>query len=144
IGTCRFVYNLFLAEADKRYQNGQPYRTAYEFSIWLNHAYLSENPDTVLLLCVSGSPGRRACEAGNGGHRRRFGNQVFCRRQRRARISNRQPDAQSQETGKEAQTGTAAAFEKARKPEEKFKERKRFKQAISKATSESSKTPLSP
>ena len=47
IGTCRFVYNLFLAEADKRYQDGQPYMGAYDFSIWLNHTYISENPDKI-------------------------------------------------------------------------------------------------
>lgn len=45
IGTCRFVYNLFIAEADKRYHNGEKYMSAYDFSIWLNHGYLSENPD---------------------------------------------------------------------------------------------------
>ena len=47
IGTCRFVYNLFVAEADKRYHNGEKYMSAYDFSIWLNHGYLSENPDKV-------------------------------------------------------------------------------------------------
>ncbi len=45
IGTCRFVYNLFLAEADRRYRDGQKYMSAYDFSIWLNHGYLFENPD---------------------------------------------------------------------------------------------------
>lgn len=45
IGTCRFVYNLFLAEADKRYEEGQKYMGAYDFSIWLNHEYLPRNPD---------------------------------------------------------------------------------------------------
>ncbi|MBQ9493415.1 MAG: transposase [Oscillibacter sp.] len=47
IGTCGFVYNLFLAEADKRYREGPKYMGAYDFSLWLNHAYLSENPDKV-------------------------------------------------------------------------------------------------
>ena len=47
IGTCRFVYNLFLAKADKRYRDGQRYMSAYDFSVWLNHDYLSENPDKI-------------------------------------------------------------------------------------------------
>ena len=45
IGTCRFVYNLFVAQADQRYQDGEAYMGAYDFSKYLNHEYLSKNPD---------------------------------------------------------------------------------------------------
>ena len=45
IGTCRFVYNLFLAENIESYKNGHGFISAYDFSKWLNNVYLVQNPD---------------------------------------------------------------------------------------------------
>ena len=45
IGTCRFVYNLFLAENIESYKNGHGFISAYDFSKWLNNVYLKQNPD---------------------------------------------------------------------------------------------------
>lgn len=45
IGTCRFVYNLFLAENIKSYKDGHEFISAYDFSKWLNNVYLVQNPD---------------------------------------------------------------------------------------------------
>lgn len=45
IGTCRFVYNLFLAENIESYKNGHGFISAYDFSKWLNNVYLQQNPD---------------------------------------------------------------------------------------------------
>lgn len=72
IGTCRFVYNLFIAEADKRYQSGQPYMTAYDFSIWLNHGYLSENPDKVWIRETYAKAVKQAMINANSAYRRFF------------------------------------------------------------------------
>ena len=45
LGTCRFVYNLFLAENIESYKNGHGFISAYDFSKWLNNVYLKQNPD---------------------------------------------------------------------------------------------------
>jgi len=45
IGTCRFVYNLFLAENIESYKSGHGFISAYDFSKWLNNVYLIQNPD---------------------------------------------------------------------------------------------------
>lgn len=45
IGVCRFIYNLYLAENKRRYENGEKFFSYVDFSRWLNHNYLKENPD---------------------------------------------------------------------------------------------------
>ena len=72
IGTCRFVYNLFLAEADKRYREGQKYMGAYDFSVWLNHAYLSENPDKVWIKETHTKAVKQAIINANSAYQRFF------------------------------------------------------------------------
>ena len=44
-GTCRFVYNMFLAQNQKWYKQGKKYMSAKDFSVWLNNEYISDNPD---------------------------------------------------------------------------------------------------
>ena len=53
IGTCRFVYNLFLAENIKSYKNGHEFISAYDFSKWLNNVYLQQNPDKQWIKNIS-------------------------------------------------------------------------------------------
>ena len=53
IGVCRFVYNLFIETVKQRYKTGDKYLSGYEFSKWLNHAYLDANPDKIWLKSVS-------------------------------------------------------------------------------------------
>lgn len=42
LGGCRYVYNLFLATNEERYQKGEPFLSAYDFSKWLNHEYATQ------------------------------------------------------------------------------------------------------
>ncbi|MBR4546087.1 MAG: transposase [Oscillibacter sp.] len=72
IGTCRFVYNLFLSEADKRYRNGQRYMSAYDFSVWLNHEYLSENSDKLWIKETNAKAVKQAIINANSAYQRFF------------------------------------------------------------------------
>lgn len=44
-GTCRFVYNMFLAQNQEWYKQGKKYMSARDFSVWLNNEYIPNNPD---------------------------------------------------------------------------------------------------
>ena len=44
-GTCRFVYNMFLAQNQEWYKQGKKYMSAKDFSVWLNNEYIPDNPD---------------------------------------------------------------------------------------------------
>ena len=44
-GTCRYVYNMFLAQNQEWYKQGKKYMSAKDFSVWLNNEYISDNPD---------------------------------------------------------------------------------------------------
>lgn len=44
-GTCRFVYNMFLAQNQEWYKQGEKYMSAKNFSVWLNNEYIPNNPD---------------------------------------------------------------------------------------------------
>ena len=53
IGVCRFIYNLYLVENKRRYENGEKFFSYVDFSRWLNHNYLKENPDKLWIKDVS-------------------------------------------------------------------------------------------
>ena len=44
-GTCRFVYNMFLAQNQEWYKQGKKYMSAKDFSVWLNNEYIPDNLD---------------------------------------------------------------------------------------------------
>ena len=60
IGTCRYVYNLFLGYNKERHLRGQEYLNAYAFSKWLNNEYVPENPDKSWIKEVSAKAVKRA------------------------------------------------------------------------------------
>ena len=41
-GTCRFVYNMFLAQNQEWYKQGKKYMSAKDFSVWLNNEYIPD------------------------------------------------------------------------------------------------------
>lgn len=53
IGVCRFVFNLFIETNQTRYSRQLPYMPAYDFSKYLNHAYMTANPDKQWIKSVS-------------------------------------------------------------------------------------------
>ncbi len=45
IGTCRYIYNFYLAHNKELYDKGEKFITAKSFSVWLNNEYIPNNPD---------------------------------------------------------------------------------------------------
>lgn len=45
MGICRFLSNLYQAEIEMAYQNGQPYPSPSKFYAWINQVYLPAHPD---------------------------------------------------------------------------------------------------
>lgn len=45
IGTCRYVYNFYLAHNKERYENGEKFMSGKSFSVWLNNEYLPAHPE---------------------------------------------------------------------------------------------------
>jgi len=45
IGTCRFIYNFYLAHNREIYEQENRFVSGYDFSIWLNNNYISNNPE---------------------------------------------------------------------------------------------------
>lgn len=45
IGTCRYVYNFYLAHNKELYHKGEKFMTGKRFSVWLNKEYIPNNPD---------------------------------------------------------------------------------------------------
>nr|WP_170313466.1 RNA-guided endonuclease TnpB family protein [Clostridium indicum] len=45
IGTCRFVYNFFLAHNKEVYEKEKKFVSGMDFSKWLNNIYIKENPE---------------------------------------------------------------------------------------------------
>lgn len=53
IGTCRFVYNFYLAHNKEVYEKEKKFISGMDFSKWLNNIYLKENPEYVWIKEVS-------------------------------------------------------------------------------------------
>ena len=45
IGTCRFIYNFYLAHNKELYDNGEKFMSSNKFRVWLNNKYLPEHPE---------------------------------------------------------------------------------------------------
>lgn len=53
IGTCRYVYNLYLVHNREVYEKEKKFVSGIDFSKWLNNVYLKENPDKAWIKKVS-------------------------------------------------------------------------------------------
>ena len=45
IGTCRFIYNFYLAHNKELHENGKKFMSSNKFRVWLNNEYLPKHPD---------------------------------------------------------------------------------------------------
>ncbi len=45
IGTCRFIYNFYLAHNKELHENGQKFMSSSQFRVWLNNEYLPNHPE---------------------------------------------------------------------------------------------------
>ena len=61
-GTCRFVYNLYLAHNQELHKQGAPFMSARTFSVWLNNDYLPRNPDKVWIKEASSKAVKQSME----------------------------------------------------------------------------------
>ncbi len=53
IGTCRFVYNFYIAHNKEIYESEKKFVSGMDFQKWLNHVYLKENPELIWIKEVS-------------------------------------------------------------------------------------------
>ena len=45
IGTCRYIYNFYLAQNKELHENGKKFMSSNQFRVWLNNEYLSKHPE---------------------------------------------------------------------------------------------------
>ena len=75
IGTCRYIYNFYLAHNRERYENGEPFMSGKSFSVWLNNEYLPANPEYAWIKEVSSKSVKRSIENANTAFMRFFKHQ---------------------------------------------------------------------
>ena len=64
IGTCRFIYNFYLAHNKELYDKGKKFMSGKSFSVWLNNEYLPQNPDKLWIKEVSSKSVKHSIENG--------------------------------------------------------------------------------
>ena len=64
IGTCRYVYNFYLAHNKELHESGQKFLTGKGFSVWLNNEYLLNNPEYLWIKEVSSKSVKKSIEDG--------------------------------------------------------------------------------
>ena len=45
IGTCRFIYNFYLAHNKELHENGKKFMSSNKFRVWLNNEYVPKHPE---------------------------------------------------------------------------------------------------
>ncbi|MGF0018768.1 RNA-guided endonuclease InsQ/TnpB family protein [Sporofaciens sp. SGI.106] len=75
IGTCRYVYNFYLACNKERHENGEKFMTGKSFSVWLNNEYIPNNPDKAWIRDVYSKAVKKSIEDGCTGFTRFFKHQ---------------------------------------------------------------------
>ena len=45
IGTCRFIYNFYLAHNKELHENGEKFMSSNKFRVWLNNEYVPKHPE---------------------------------------------------------------------------------------------------
>ena len=64
IGTCRYVYNFYLAYNKELHKNGEKFMTGKSFSVWLNNEYIPNNPDKAWIKDVYSKAVKKSIEDG--------------------------------------------------------------------------------
>ena len=72
IGVCRYIYNLYLARNKEVYEKEQKFVSGMDFSKWLNHVYLVENPDKAWIKEVSSKSVKQSIMNAEGAFKRFF------------------------------------------------------------------------
>lgn len=69
IGTCRFVYNFYLAHNKEIYEREKRFESGMDFSKWLNNCYLKENPEYLWIKEVSSKSVKKSIMNADGAFR---------------------------------------------------------------------------
>ena len=64
IGTCRYIYNFYLAYNKELHNKGEKFITGKNFSVWLNNEYLPNNPDKAWIKEVYSKAVKKSIENG--------------------------------------------------------------------------------
>ena len=64
IGTCRYVYNFYLAHNKELFEKGEPFMSGKLFSVWLNNEYLPKHPEYSWIKEVSSKSVKHSIECG--------------------------------------------------------------------------------
>ena len=64
IGTCRFIYNFYLAYNKELYDSDGKFMTGRDFSLWLNNVFLPEHPEKKWIKEVSSKSVKKSIENG--------------------------------------------------------------------------------
>ena len=75
IGTCRYVYNFYLAHNKELHDNGEKFMTGKSFSIWLNNEFLPNNTEFLWIKEVSSKSIKKSIENGCAAFTRFFKHQ---------------------------------------------------------------------
>lgn len=72
IGTCRYIYNFFIAQNKEWYREGKKYLGYQKFSVWLNREYLPGHPEYSWIKEVSSKSVKRSLEHADRAFRKFF------------------------------------------------------------------------
>ena len=64
IGTCRYIYNFYLAHNKEFHDNNEKFMSGKSFSVWLNNEYIPNNPDKAWIKEVSSKSVKKSIEDG--------------------------------------------------------------------------------
>ena len=64
IGTCRYVYNFYLAHNKELHDKGERFVSGKSFSVWLNNDYIPNNPDKAWIKEVYSKAVKKSIEDG--------------------------------------------------------------------------------
>ena len=64
IGTCRYIYNFYLAHNKELHDNEEKFMSGKSFSVWLNNEYLPKKPDKLWIKEASSKSVKRSIENG--------------------------------------------------------------------------------
>lgn len=62
IGTCRYIYNFYIAHNKELYVNGEKFISGRSFSVWLNNEYLPNHPEYSWIKEVSSKSVKHSIE----------------------------------------------------------------------------------
>ncbi|MDD3746840.1 MAG: transposase [Anaerostipes sp.] len=64
IGTCRYIYNFYLAHNKELHENGEKFMSGKSFSVWLNNEYLPQHSEYAWIKEVSSKSVKKSIENG--------------------------------------------------------------------------------